>query len=62
MYGLPSPHNSESSSTTVKKKTRTDVIAKLFIRVYSGIASNTRMMREEWERKREEKLRLTETD
>ena len=54
MYGLPSPHNSESSSVAVKKKTRTDVIAKLFIRVYFGIASNTRMMREEWERRETE--------
>ena len=27
MYGLPSPHNSESSSVAIKKKTRTDVVA-----------------------------------
>ena len=37
MYGLPSPHNSESSSAMVKKKTRTDVVANLFMRVYFGI-------------------------
>ena len=37
MYGLPSPHNSESSSAYVKEEDKNQYGCKLFMRVYFGI-------------------------
>ena len=37
MYGLPSPHNSESSSAYIKEEDKNRCGCKLFMRVYFGI-------------------------
>ena len=55
MYGLPSPHNIESSSAYVKEEDKNQCGCKLFMRVlfwHNKEASNERMMREEWKSSR----------
>ena len=49
MYGLPSPHNSESSSAYVKEEDKNRCGCKLFMRVYFGI-SRKQVMQEECEK------------
>ena len=55
MYGLPSPHNSESSSAYIKEEDKNQCGCKL---IYESLfqhnkeASNARIIQEEWERKR----------
>ena len=49
MYGLPSPHNSESSSAYVKEEDKNRCGCKLSVRVYFGITR--KQVLQEWERR-----------